>query len=79
MLNRALLWVCTSHEQVKTDILTQTYYMQTKRKFLIKEERDKIQLLLNERVLEEGKSLADYELQAGDVLMYTFTGKLVGM
>ena len=64
--------------EVKEAILTKAYFTQAKQKFLVKAERDKIDLTLNEEKLVEGKTLGDYSIKEGDVLKYKFTAPLVG-
>ena len=58
--------------------MTKAYYTSTKKKFLVKAERDKVDLTLGEEVLVEGKTLGDYSIKASDVLKYSFKTDLVG-
>ena len=64
--------------EVKENILTKAYYTNPKKKFLVKAERDKVDLTLNDQALTEGKTLGDFQIKAGDVLKYTFKAPLAG-
>ena len=65
-------------QEVKEYILSKTYYGHAKKKWLTREERNKIELKINGQLAEEGRQLADFQVKKDDIMTYTFTADLMG-